>query len=76
MKELIVKLNADYTALEFIQYRIDAAILMAISLDNIGEKSERINFVLSELNEEKKQILDTMLSTSSQITKLLYDGNI
>ena len=76
MKELIVKLNADYSALEFIQYRIDAAENMAKSLEKIEEPSIRINYLLHDLKEQKKQILDTMLSTSSQITKYLYDGNI
>lgn len=74
MKELIDKLMKDYSDLTFIQYRIKATEMLSETLDNIDERRDRIQADLFYLREEKKQILDTMLSTSSQITKQLYDG--
>ena len=74
MKNLIDKLMKDYSDLTFIQYRINATEKLFESLSNIEEQRDRIQADLFYLREEKKQILDTMLSTSSQITKQLYDG--
>jgi len=74
MKNLIDRLMKDYSDLTFIQYRIKATEMLFESLANIDERRDRIQADLFYLREEKKQILDTMLSTSSQITKQLYDG--
>jgi hypothetical protein len=74
MKNLIDRLMKDYSDLTFIQYRIKATEMLSETLDNIDERRDRIQADLFYLREEKKQILDTMLSTSSQITKQLYDG--
>jgi prefoldin subunit 5 len=74
MKELIEKLNSDYSQLEFINHRIDAIEEMIASMTKIGEKLISVEKDLITRREEKKHILDTMLSTSSKITKYLYDG--
>ena len=74
MKELIEKLNSDYSQLEFINHRIDAIEEMIASMTKIGEKLISVEKDLIARREEKKHILDTMLSTSSKITKYLYDG--
>lgn len=74
MKELIEKLNSDYSQLEFINHRIDAIEEMIASMTKIGQKLISVEKYLITRREEKKHILDTMLSTSSKITKYLYDG--
>ena len=72
MKELIVKLNRDFAELESIDTRLRIGDEINTLINSFGGTQDKSH--IEKLNEEKKQILDTMLSTSSQITKLLYDG--
>lgn len=76
MKELINKLNSQMFNLESIESRLSAINNFIDTMAELGENIDAANNTKTDILHEKAELISEMLSTSSQITKLLYDGAV
>jgi hypothetical protein len=76
MKNLIDTLNQQWSDMEILDAKISALENFIETMTRVGEKLITAEKDLVSLRAEKTELSGKLLSTSSQITKLLYDGNI
>ena len=76
MKNLIDTLNQQWSDMELLDAKISALENFIETMTRVGEKLITAEKDLVSLRSEKTELSGKLLSTSSQITKLLYDGNI
>jgi len=74
MKHLIDTLNQQWIDMELLDAKISALENFIETMTRVGEKLITAEKDLVSLRAEKTELSGKLLSTSSQITKLLYDG--
>ncbi len=76
MKELIEQLNSQMFQLASIDARLRGVISFIETMAELGENIDAANNTKTDILHEKAELISEMLSTSSQITKTLYDGAV
>jgi hypothetical protein len=74
MKHLIDTLNQQWSDMELLDAKISALENFIETMTRVGEKLITAEKDLVSLRAEKTELSGKLLSTSSQITKILYDG--